>query len=309
MRNKPLPRAGTAHHPEQAGPAPSPNPVRVGAFKLGNVPLVVVADPGLTVSTDQAKAVGRRVATAFEWDKAQLGDARQNIAPITVQITSALGPGAGLTINKQLFQVNDAVLQSPDDNTIAHELSHMWDVRHAANAFTAVPSYLQEGRASLLGDLYDREHGIDDTWMDGERQTLSSGPATQPAFVRKVLSPGFGGQDGAATTYNGELVGELFVEFLRTRLARAGSADAGVSDTVVRLGALTRSVGTGTAYEQAFKAGFGVSVAEAQSQFMKYLVNTRADPAERFRGTIFEAPATAAGDTFQPVANADPVPS
>jgi hypothetical protein len=285
-------------------PEPSKHPVPVGSFKIGAVPIVVKADPGLVVSKAQAAEIARRVATAFEWDKAQLGDTRTVVAPITIQVTPAMERGGGLTYNKELFQLNDAVLKSPDDNTIAHELSHMWDVRHASNAFSAVPSYLQEGRAMLLGDLYDREHGIDDTWMKVERQTLSEDARLKPEFVKEVLSPGFGGKKDAAISYTGELVGELFVEFLRTRLKTPARDAAGVADTVLRLGALTKSVGAGKKFGATFKSEFGVTVAEAQRQFMKYLEKTKSNPTERFRGTIFEQPAApapvrATADSFQ----------
>lgn len=85
-------------------------------------------------------------------------------------------------------------------------------------------------------------------------------------------------------------VGGLLIEFLKTRF-RGGAPDA-----LRRLTRALERAPSADAFAPAFAAELGAPLAEAEEAYAAYLEATQADPAERFRGTIFApfaAPAAA----------------
>ena len=81
-------------------------------------------------------------------------------------------------------------------------------------------------------------------------------------------------------------LGKYFVEYMRTRFHGKG-----VRDTVPKMGRVFELVGKGMRYGDAFKRIYGISAGQVASEIATLFERTRANPAERFKGTRFESDA------------------
>ena len=252
----------------------------------------VVSDAN--VSAAQAKALALRVEKAYAHDTAALKWADK--APLAKSLTVAVlspnaftrftgdssGSIAGVTTGPNLFVVPTRVLGRPsveDNNTLAHELTHVEDFRETGRAVGKIPTYVMEGRAYLLGDGYanrDTAHN-----RDVARTLGAISGAQADAVLTRFTGTNAENQD-PRIVYLGEITGGLFVEFLRTRLGGHGKADA-----MKRLSKVNELVGDGASYEAAFQQQFGTSLSQARAQFKQYVTNTEGRPSERLRGTLY----------------------
>jgi len=88
-----------------------------------------------------------------------------------------------------------------------------------------------------------------------------------------------------------ECLAAYFVEYMRTRVKGKG-----VPDMVPKMARVFELVGSGKTYGQAFKQIYGVRAGAGASEIVELFKRTESDPAERFRGTRFEAAAQAVAD-------------
>lgn len=247
----------------------------------------VVSDRPLA-RTD-ARALAARIERAWESDSQQQrwDDERPLRQPLTVAVLSASGFArftgddtgsiAGVTTGKDLFVVPDRVLRgtSPDDeNTIAHELSHVQDFREAGDAMDSVPTYLEEGKASVLGDAWGR----DPKHLANTARTMTSLSADDVAYLLRNFRHASAENRPPPFVYAGEVTGAMFVEYLATHLRQ---------DAVVRISDAVEAAGHGTRFTSAFQQAFGISLTEAEQRFVAFVRDTEGQPARRLAGTLY----------------------
>ena len=171
-----------------------------------------------------------------------------------------------------------------DDDTIAHELSHVMDFRAAGDGIDKIPVYEQEGRAYTIGDTYPITEGKDksDPVLRGVGEELAKITGAQAADVMKNYRDGSAegapGRDG----FRDETTGALYVQFLKTRLGGQG-----VPDALQKLAQVSADVGQGLSYDKAFQKEFGVTSKSTEDAFVKYVTATEGKPAERMSGTLW----------------------
>jgi len=257
----------------------------------------IVSDENL--SLDQAKAVAKKIEDANAFDIAQQG--WTNTKPLGKQITvevltkagfdKLLGGDstgvAGVTMDANTMAVPDDLTsrQNPDDDdTIAHEVSHVQDFREGGRHLDDVPIYVQEGKAYSLGDMYPIALKEDDKdpVLGGIADSLGKLTGAQAQDVmdhyRTAADESAPGRNG----FRDETTGALYIQFLKTRLGGAGKSDA-----VPRMAQVIADVGKGIKYDDAFKKQFGVTPKESEAAFVKYVKDTEGKPAERLKGTVW----------------------
>jgi hypothetical protein len=252
----------------------------------------VVSDEAL--SKADAKRLAKNVEKAWAYDARNLkwDDTRPLERPLTVAVLSrgaftrftgdASGSIAGVTTGPDLFVVPDRVARrpGPDDlDTVAHELVHVQDFREAGRRADAIPTYLVEGKAYVLGDRYV---GRRTAHIDNVAAVLGQLSARDAAAVLQNFRHASDEQRNARFVFLGEVTGALFVEFLRTRVDGRGRAD-----TLDRLSNATAAVGQGESYAAAFRREFGLSLPAAEQQFLRYLAETEGRPRARLAGTLY----------------------
>lgn len=256
----------------------------------------VVSD--MSLSSADAARLTARIEKAYAYDSAHLR--WDNPEPITHPLTVAVlstrafsaftgdttGSVAGVTTGPNLFVVPRRVaLGDPtpsDENTIAHELTHVQEFREAGSAVNRIPTYLIEGRAYLMGDSYAQNPRL--AHQRHVTQTLGAISASQADYVLDRFVSAKDEQRDSRLVYLGEITGALFVEFLRTRLNGSGKSDA-----IARLSDVTESVAEGQSFDAAFRREFGLGLTAARRQFSQYLEATQGRPRERLRGTLYGA--------------------
>ncbi len=253
----------------------------------------VVADH--PVDAAQAARLAQRIESAYRSDAARLkwDDARPLAEQLTVAVLSArafaavtgdsTGAIAGVTTGPNLFVMPDRVLSrfGPDDaDTIAHELTHVQDLRQAGSSVDSIPTYLLEGKAYVVGDAYARGNLAH---LESVAATLGQLSADDAAWVLRNFRRPEAEQNAPRAVYLGEITGALFVEFLRTRLN--GRGDAAALD---KLSNATDVVDEGVSFAAAFAREFGVPLSEAERQFVRYIGQTEADPEARLQGTLYD---------------------
>jgi hypothetical protein len=252
----------------------------------------IVSDEAL--SKADAKKLAANVEKAWAYDARNLkwDDPRPLQHPLTVAVLSpaaftrftgdSTGSIAGVTTGPDLFVVPDRVARHPgadDLDTIAHELVHVQDFREAGRAADQVPTYLVEGKAYVLGDRYVGRRTPHLANVAAVLGRLSKKDATVVlANFRHARDEG----RSPRFVFYGEVTGALFVEFLRTRLNGHGKADA-----LDRLSNATAQLAQGQSYGAAFKQEFGVTLPEAERQFLDYVGKTEGRPRERLSGTLY----------------------
>jgi hypothetical protein len=197
------------------------------------------------------------------------------------------GGTAGVTLGPDLMAVPDTVATKStpdDDDTLAHEVVHIQDERIGGDRVDLVPTYLQEGKAYVLGDSYPislHEDGNDPA-LKSVAQQVGHVTAKQAQDVMDHYRDPEAEEDPNRDGFRDETTGALYVEYLRTRLNGTG-----VSDTIPRLAKVISGVGQGASYEDAFKKQFGVSVKDSEQGFVKYVKDTEGRPANRLEGTLW----------------------
>ena len=250
--------------------------------------LRVVSDHPL--SSSDARSLAARIERAWAHDtKVQRWDDQRPLQKqLTVAVLSAqafarftgddTGSVAGVTTGKDLLVVPNRVLHgtTPDDeDTIAHELSHVQDFREAGDAMDSVPTYLEEGKASVIGDAWGR----DPRHLADTARTMASLTAEDAAYLLKNFRSASAERRPPQFVYAGEVTGALFVEFLATHVNR---------DAVVHLSDAVEAAGKGTRFTTAFAKAFGLSLTEAEQRFVAFIRDTEGEPSRRLAGTLYE---------------------
>ena len=249
--------------------------------------LRVVSDHPLSPS--DAKALAARIERAWAHDTTlqRWDDQRPLQKQLTVAVLSAAdfarftgddtGAVAGVTTGKDLFVVPDRVVHGTtrdDEDTIAHELSHVQDFREAGDAMDSVPTYLEEGKASVIGDAWGR----DPNHLANTARTMASLTAEDAAYLLKNFRSASAESRPPQFVYAGEVTGALFVEFLATHVNK---------DAVVHISDAVEAAVKGTRFTTAFAKSFGISLTEAEQRFVAFIRDTEGDPARRLAGTLY----------------------
>ena len=245
------------------------------------------------VSASAGRGLASRIERAYKWDERV--EKWKEPAPLRPQVTVEVlstaafsrftgdrtGSIAGVTTGPNVFVMPERALSSTssvDENTIAHELAHVQDIREAGAAIEAVPIYLQEGKAYVLGDQYPATLGMSDSHLRAVSGTLGQLTAHDAQTVLTHFRTSRDEQGSARFTYYGEVTGALFVEWLRTRKA---------TDAVPRLAQAISDTGRGASFQSAFRSQFGLSLPAAEEQFVRFIAATEGNPRERLKGTIY----------------------
>jgi len=255
----------------------------------------VVSDAGMTSA--QGHALADRVEEAYRFDarKQHWPDTEPLGKTITVaalsrgafaQVTGdTSGSVAGVTTSPDVFAMpaSQATRRSADgDATIAHELGHVQDLREAGRRISQVPIYLQEGKEYLLGDMYPSSRGATGHSLQSVTWELGRISGADALDVMRNFRTVRDEAEAGPLGFRGEVVGALFVEFLRTRL------NGGTPDAIGKVADVIADVGQGATYGEAFKARFKVAPAEAEAAFVRYVAQTTGNPWERLRGTLYD---------------------
>lgn len=307
-------RARHVPRPE-TGNAPSPAPGARGPLRLAAAPQAapkppkthlvwqdqfvrVVSDEKL--SKAQAQAVAKKIEDAAKFDAAQQKwpDSKPLGKQVTVEVLSKkgfdaifggdAGGTAGVTLGPDLMAVPDTVATKStpdDDDTLAHEVAHVQDERIGGDRIDLVPTYLQEGKAYVLGDSYPiaLHEDASDPALRSIAKQVGGVTADKAQDVMDHYRDPEAEEDPSRDGFVDETTGALYVEYLRTRLNGQG-----VSDTMPRLAKVISEVGKGATYEDAFQKQFGVSVKQSEQGFVKFVKDTEGKPAERLKGTLWE---------------------
>jgi hypothetical protein len=247
------------------------------------------------VSQAQARSLADRIEKAWQFDSRNQHweDQKRLDRPLTVAVLSReafgdltgdfTGSTAGVTTGPDLFAVPETVLgrqQAQDENTIAHELGHVQDLREAGKQIDQIPIYLQEGKEYLLGEEYPLAEGMKNPHLQYVADALARLKGTDASWLlshfRTVQDEGRPGNVG----FFGEVTGALFVEFLRVHL--------GAGDAVDKLADVVEAVGHGEEFPTAFRKRFGMELSDAEKAFVQFIGKTEGNPAERLAGTLFD---------------------
>jgi len=310
--SKPTVRARHVPRPENA---PSPAPISRGPLHLAAAPAaapkppkthLVFQDQFVRITSDEnlskakAQAVAKKIEDAAKFDAAQQKwpDTNPLGKQVTVQVLSKkgfdaifggdAGGTAGVTLGPDLMAVPDTVATKStpdDDDTLAHEVVHVQDERIGGDRVDLVPTYLQEGKAYVLGDSYpiSLHEDANDPALRSVAKQVGGVNAKQAQDVIDHYRAPEAEDDPSRDGFVDETTGALYVEYLRTRLNGTG-----VSDTIPRLAKVISEVGKGATYEDAFQKQFGVSMKDSEQGFVKYVKDTEGKPAERLKGTLWE---------------------
>ncbi len=241
------------------------------------------------VSSAQAKALAARVERAWVADnKTQRWDDQKVLRDkLTVAVLSPrsfaeftgdpTGSVAGVTTGPDTIVMPDRLLggaSGDDENTIAHELAHVQDFREAGDAMNSVPTYLEEGKAVVIGDAWskDRAH------LQQSARTMASFTGDDVAYLLHNFRTASAERRPPQFVYAGEVMGALFVEYLATHVKK---------DAVVRICDAVEAAGDGKRFTEAFKKSFGISLTEAERRFTEFVRATEGDPQRRLAGTLY----------------------
>jgi hypothetical protein len=254
----------------------------------------VVTDAAMTQA--QGRALASRVEEAYRFDskKQHWPDNAPLAKTITIaalsreafaQVTGdTTGSVAGVTTSPDVFALpaSQATRRTADgDATIAHELGHIQDLREGGQGIDQVPIYLQEGKEYLLGDMFPASRGATGHSLQSQTWELGRISGAEALDVMRNFRTVRDEAEAGPLGFRGEVVGALFVEFLRTRL------NGGTPDAIGKVADVIADVGQGASYAQAFKAQFKVTPAEAETAFVRYVAQTTGNPWERLRGTLY----------------------
>jgi hypothetical protein len=252
-----------------------------GAWTEVYVAVDLIIRANVHVSDVQATRLAEQIRNAYRFVTSELGDGSPVISPrLNVFVNSRAGANSGWATGdgseRDRIHISDSVLRTPriDNNLIAHELTHVWEMRNGAYT---LPAYADEGRACVIGDTYNAVNGDPNVWFNPTRRYL----ATIDAEIARVAL-----QPNVRPTDENEYVAELWVEFLRARYPHLDGE--GFADALPRLARVSVATAAGTRWLEAFETEFGISVVEARRAFFTYVDATIGNPTERFRGTLWQ---------------------
>lgn len=241
------------------------------------------------ISRAEAQGLAERVELAWandvhqqKWDDKKPLRAQLTVAVLSPQsfrrfTGDTTGSVAGVTTGKDLFVVPERVLHGTsqaDEDTLAHELAHVQDFREAGDAMDSIPAYLEEGKATVLGDAW----GGDDQRLGSAARLMASLSADDAAYLLRNFRRASAEARPPNFVFAGETTGALFVEFLATHVKK---------DAMVRLCDAIEAAGDGTRFTNAFRQAFGISLSEAEQRFVDFIADTEGDPARRLAGTLY----------------------
>ncbi len=235
-----------------------------------------------------------RLEKAFEFVLAEnrwTTPPRVRNVPLEVTLTSVSGDGAAASAHgPEAMTLTVGTLGLPKlDGVLAHELSHVQDLRVLGDRALEVPRYLHEGKALWLGHAYRMK--TSEEADDATRARLLA--ALTAAEAKEALETFRGGLDQRRAA-DRKLVSRqmsvavLFVEYLRT-----GLSPKPVADPIAHLARAFEAIGTGTSVPDAFRAQFGATLEQAEAGFVEFIAKTEGRPDARFAGTIYERYAAA----------------
>jgi Domain of unknown function (DUF4157) len=241
------------------------------------------------VSKAAAEALAARVERA--WVSNQKAHQWDDVAPLKEQLTVVLlsqenfseftgdssGAVAGVTTGKDVFVMPSRVtagMSKLDEATIAHELAHVQDFRQADAAMDSIPTWLEEGKAYVLGDAYGKEP----RHLAQVAQTMGAFRAKDAEYLLANFKDASAEQREPAFVYAGEVMGALFVEYLSAHVR---------PDAIARISDAIEAAGDGQRFPAAFQKAVGVSLGRAQRDFVRFVRETEGDPRSRLEGTLY----------------------
>jgi hypothetical protein len=165
----------------------------------------------------------------------------------------------------------------------AHELEHILMTRLGARE-PAIPVYIFEGIACSVGARYAVSAFGKSRDLVNERNRLAQiSAADAKEVIENFRQPGAIAQfKQTGKLWIGEHIGGLFIEHL---LTNTGSSPA---DFFRKFGLLVLDVSNKKSFADAFAGQFGISLEEAERQFISFMEASQRDSSMRFRGTIYE---------------------
>lgn len=165
----------------------------------------------------------------------------------------------------------------------AHEFEHVLMARLKATQ-PALPTYLVEGIACVVGTHYVRSSGLGTAalTMQSRKLALVSAAEARQTFLTFATAADVATTRSAGRLFVAEHIGGLFVEYLATRKASTPEA------FFRKWAKFAAELGAGARLEPCFAKNLGISLPEAQSEFFNYMRATEGDPKKRFSGTVYE---------------------
>lgn len=231
------------------------------------------------IDQGRCKWIAERVGKAYTFDSQQECWKDQdllykNILKIRV-VDSMKSKILGYAQGPNLFVVRDSYLDDElSEGTLAHELTHIQDGRQLRGG--KLPSFLLEGRALTNGHNYRLSLGQKNNSYDFQmaRSAMKFSSADAEEILGEFHSSG----------WNMEAMGTFLVEYMRTKWNGTG-----VPNIHQRLARMIERIAGGLDAEAAFAQEFGKPFSALLESFMKYLDNTKGEPAVRLQGTIWES--------------------
>lgn len=187
-----------------------------------------------------------------------------------------MGPPA-LNPNEPRFQL-----------ALAHESTHLLHKRAGAR----LPSFLEEGVAKTIGHRYllmlNEPTPESRLWL---KQSYKLAAMVNSEFAQQTITQ-VRLDKSVANHALDENTGQLYVEFLQNKVNGKG-----LQNVIMRINGMIaempRNLRKGTpqwtlAYQKAFRHHMGLTVADANNQFLRYLDQTQNDPSARLEQTIWE---------------------
>jgi hypothetical protein len=272
------PRPGQPIQSEEAAqpsrPVPQPGWLQIEA--KADIPADVRAD------------LVQRIERAFEFTLAlhhfsHPDEVRNQPLVVTVRPSAARDSSAS-THGPGTMQIDVGALdEGKIDGTLAHELSHLMDLRVLASSPFEVPRYLHEGKALAVGQRYRATTGaLADDVARGQLLARLDGNQVEQALQR------FRSREDQSAAKDAKLlgrfmaVGVFFVEFVRIHYCE------GRGEVIALLAQTFERVGGGAALDAAFEQSFGISLTKAEQAFVAFARATEGIPSERLKGTFYE---------------------
>lgn len=177
---------------------------------------------------------------------------------------------------------------------LAHELTHLLHNRMGGH----LPRFLEEGFAGCVQYRYILEAGRTTAEsLKQMRRSYNFTTGVDARLARHVVDDviaGFGGDNQKPQGINkDEVTGQLFVEFLRTRLMQHGAPQVFEKLSAI-ISALPKDLKVKSPdympqFTSQFEQQFGVPWPQAKGEFVAYIRRTENKPRRRLQGTIWEA--------------------
>ncbi len=253
---------------------------------MSDVDVAVTVVTDATISADASAAVGARVKIAFAFALRANGwthPDRLATDPIELRIATLARGTAAQTTGPRVFSVAPDVLTLPDaDGVLAHELTHLQDMRAAASGIGKIPRYLEEGKALTVGRQYREQ--LQACVHDAERaRVIGDLTGAQVAEALRGFRDGAGLRAAAraGNVFRWMSVAVFFIEYLRTRPTK------GFPDVVTRLSRVWERIGAGEPFDPAFAAIFGQPLEDLEHDYVTFVTSTEDNPTARLSRTAY----------------------